>query len=74
MDELVKKLQACVDDPMWPHHAEVSKEILKEAVELLQARGAVRAVPIIEAESVGDTAWITTCPYCIRVIHIVKKS
>ena len=31
------RLQACIDDPMWADHAEVSKALLRRAVEEMDA-------------------------------------
>jgi hypothetical protein len=46
--EVIERLRACADDPMWANHAEVNKATLRTAVALLEAdateTGAGRAV------------------------------
>jgi hypothetical protein len=36
--EIVRRLQACVDDPMWANHAEVNKATLRAAISALTAQ------------------------------------
>lgn len=50
--ELIERLQACADDPMWADHAEVSKGLLRKAIEALNQQAAppklTLALPIFE--------------------------
>ena len=39
MTDLRKRLQACIEDPMWADHAEVSKALLREVLGALPAAG-----------------------------------
>jgi len=41
VDSLVDTLNDCADDPMWANHAEVSKETLRHAVEVIRQLSAI---------------------------------
>jgi hypothetical protein len=36
--QVIERLEACADDPMWADHSEVSKKTLREAVRHLRDR------------------------------------
>jgi hypothetical protein len=42
VEQVINKLRACVDDPMWPDHAEVSKNLLRNAITYLNEVEALR--------------------------------
>lgn len=46
--DIVERLQACADDPMWAHHAEIPKKWCAEAAaEITRLRAAISAPPAV---------------------------
>jgi len=65
--EIARRLQACVDDPMWANHAEVNKATLRAAIAALTAQAAKPA----EGGAVDE--WAAFCNWYSRR-HVYEYS
>lgn len=58
-EELIRRLNACADDPMWADHAEISKATLRKAAALLAAddKAGGEVVAVVDSGLSGGIGW-----------------
>lgn len=75
LDEVISRLTACKDDPMWANHAEVNKKTLAAAIEFLSATRSIQTPePSIES-TVEPVAWkgMESAPFELEGNFLVER-
>jgi hypothetical protein len=71
-EDLITRLRACAEDPMWAHHAEVPKALLSAAAAELERLTAERDALLVDTEMLHVSvcqavALLNCCPEAARI-------
>jgi hypothetical protein len=73
-DEVIARLRACADDPMWADHAEVSKRTLHDAISAMDEMAAALRDLVWAYGSYANTAGTNRCYPTTKQVLLKQRS